>query len=175
MPSISFDTLVKLILALALALFFLVIALVRSAVKTVPENKRVVIFRLGKSIGSHGPGIVTLIPVIDTAIWVDLQRTCHYRYSDLPTLDDQKITCAITLEGKVIDPEKSVVNVPDLENALSKAIEAEIMDIARSKKSDELVNLGSWIEDQLKYVLYRSSRSWGFDVIRLTVDDIRRT
>jgi len=175
MPSISFDALVRLIFALALTLFFLVIALIRFAVKTVPENKRVVVFRLGRSIGSRGPGIVTIIPVIDSAIWVDLQRTYRRRYSDLPTSDNQKISCAITLEGKVIDPEKSVLNVPNLENALSKVIETETRDIARSKKSDKLINLGSWIEGQLKYVLYRSSRSWGFDVIRLTVDDIQQT
>jgi len=75
----------------------------------------------------------------------------------------------------VIDPEKSVLNVPNLENALSKVIETEIMDIARSKKSDELINLGGWIEGQLKDVLYRSSRSWGFDVIKLTIEDIQQT
>ncbi len=173
MSSISFDVLAKLIIVLALALFCLAIVFIRFAVKTVPENKRVIVFRLGKSLGSRGPGIVTIVPGIDTAIWVDVQRTYRYRYTDLPTSDDQKMSFVITLEGKVVDPEKSVVNVPNLENALSKAIEAEIVELTRSKKSDELVDLGGWIEGRLKDVLYRAGRSWGFDVIELVVNDIR--
>jgi regulator of protease activity HflC (stomatin/prohibitin superfamily) len=175
MPSMSCDVLVKIMIAVALVSFFLAIAFIRFAVKTIPENKRVVIFRLGKSLGSRGPGIVILIPIIDSAIWVDLQRTYHFKYSNLPISNSQRISCAITLEGKVIDPEKSVLNVPNLENALSKRIETEIMDIARSKRRDELINLGGWVEGQLKEALYRSSGSWGFEVTQLILDDIQQT
>ena len=82
---------------------------------------------------------------------------------------------AITLEGKVTDPEKSVLNVPNLENALSEVIETEITDIARSKSSDELMQRRDWLESQLKDVLYRSSRVWGFEVRRLSIHDIQQT
>lgn len=174
MPPISSDISVKLIV-LAIALFFFVTAWVSFAIKIVPENKRVVIFRLGRSIGSRGPGIVTILPVIDLALWVDLQSAYRYKYSALPTADNQKISCALTLEGKVIDPEKCVLNVPNLKNALSQIIETELVDIARSKKSAELIDLGGWIEGQLKDVLDRSSRSWGFEVTRLMIEAIQPT
>ena len=175
MSSISTDVLVKGGVVIGLALFFLATAFVRFSTKTVPENKRVVIMRFGKILGSQGPGIVTLIPIIDYAIWVDLQPIFHYKYANLPTSDNQKISCAITLEGKVTDPEKSVLNVPNLENALSEVIETEITDIARSKSSDELMQRRDWLESQLKDVLYRSSRVWGFEVRRLSIHDIQQT
>mgnify|MGYP000949468368 CR=1 FL=1 len=130
--------------------------------------------RFGKTLGSHGPGIVTLIPVIDYAIWVDLQPTFHYQYGNLLTSDNRKISCAVTLEGKVTDPEKNVLNVPNLENAISKVIETGITDIARSMSSDELRQRRDWLESQLKDVLYRSSRSWGFEVSRLSILDIEQ-
>jgi len=175
MSSISTDVLVKVVVVIGLALFFLATAFVRFSTKIVPENKRVVIMRFGKILGSQGPGIVTLIPIIDYAIWVDLQPIFHYKYGNLPTSDNQKISCAITLEGKVTDPEKSVLNVPNLENALSEVIETEITDIARSKGSDELMQRRDWLESQLKDVLYRSSRVWGFEVRRLSIHDIQQT
>jgi len=43
-----------------------------SAIKIVPEYKRLRVYRLGRDIGEKGPGIVLLIPVIDRAIVVDL-------------------------------------------------------------------------------------------------------
>lgn len=175
MSSITFDLLLKLIVVIALVLFFLATAFISFAVKIVPENKRVIVMRFGNFLGSRGPGIVTIFPIIDFAIWVDLQQTYRYKYSDVLTSDNQKISCAISLEGKVIDPEKSVLNVPNLENALSKVIETEMIDIARSKNSHELTQQRDWLEGQLKDVLYRSSRSWGFEVSELVIEDIEHT
>ncbi|MRS05186.1 hypothetical protein EG832_18530 [bacterium] len=172
MSSITTDVLIKAVVVIGLALFFMVTAFVAFFTKIVPENKRVVIMRLGKILGSQGPGIVTLVPIIDYAIWVDLNPSFHYRYCDLPTIDNQKISCGVTLEGKVTDPEKSVLNVPNLENALSKVIETEITDIASSKSRDELRQRRDWLESQLKDVLYRSSRLWGFEVSTLSIQDI---
>ena len=173
MDDIAFEGLVKIITPFALASFFLVIAFIRFAVKTVPENKRVIVFRFGKSLGSQGPGIVTILPIIDLAIWVDLEKTYQFRYSNLLTSDNQLISCAVTLEGKVTDPEKSVLNVPNLENSLSKIIETKMIDIARSRRSDELIQRRDWLEDELKHVIYQSSRSWGSTVTQLSIDDIR--
>jgi len=172
MPPITLE---NLIIVIALISFFVAIGFVRLAIKTVPENKRVVIFRLGKSVGSHGPGIVTIIPFIDHVIWIDLQKTYHYEYNNLSTSDNQKISCILSIEGRIIDPEKSVLNVPNLENALSTVIGKEIKDIAGTKESDELINEGRWIESQLKDVLDRSSRSWGFEVTEIMIDDIQQT
>jgi regulator of protease activity HflC (stomatin/prohibitin superfamily) len=45
--------------------FFFSIIILSSAIKLIPENKRIRIFRLGKYIGEKGPGIVMLIPIVD--------------------------------------------------------------------------------------------------------------
>ena len=167
------DSLAQASVVTGLVLFFLATAFIRFSIKIVPENKRVVIMRLGKILGSQGPGIITLIPFIDFAIWVDLQPAFHFQYTDLLTSDHQKITCAISLEGKVTDPEKIVLNVPNLENALSKVIETEIADITRSKTSGELLQRRDWLESQLMDVLNRSGRLWGFEVSRLQLQEIQ--
>lgn len=171
MSSISTDILIKAMVVIGLVLFFLSTAFVRFSTKIVPESKRVVIMRFGKILGSRGPGIVTLIPMIDYAIWVDLQPTFHYKYGNLLTSDNQTISRVVTVEGKVTDPEKCVLNVPNLENALSRVIEIEITDIVKSKSRGELMQRCDWLEDQLKDVLYRSSRLWGFEVSKLSIHD----
>jgi len=169
MPFISFSELMSLLFVVVAVLFVLAIVIFNYALKIVPENKRLVLFRLGKCLGSRGPGIVMMIPVIDHGLWVDLQQTFRYEFRDLSMADGQKISYTVALDGKVVDAEKSVMNVPNLEKALSKVIETEIMDIARSKDGDELKHLDAWMEDQLKEVLYRAARPWGFEVVKIMI------
>ena len=45
--------------------------LLSSAIRVVPENKRLSVHRLGRYIGVKGPGLVVIIPVIDSAKIVD--------------------------------------------------------------------------------------------------------
>ncbi len=48
------------------------IMLIVSAIRIVPENVRISVFRLGRYLGDKGPGVVLLIPMIDKAIRVDV-------------------------------------------------------------------------------------------------------
>jgi regulator of protease activity HflC (stomatin/prohibitin superfamily) len=46
--------------------------LIISGIRIVPEDKRIEVFRLGRSIGRKGPGFIWLIPIIDIGRKVDL-------------------------------------------------------------------------------------------------------
>jgi len=49
-----------------------------SAIRIVPEYKRLRVYRLGRDIGEKGPGIVLLIPVIDRALTIDINSPVIY-------------------------------------------------------------------------------------------------
>ncbi|HEY8883828.1 MAG TPA: SPFH domain-containing protein, partial [Chloroflexota bacterium] len=57
---------------------FLVIALIAvfafMSIRIVREYQRLVVFRLGRSIGARGPGVVLLIPIADQAVRIDLRE-----------------------------------------------------------------------------------------------------
>lgn len=42
-----------------------------SAIRVVPEYKRLRVYRLGRDIGEKGPGLIVLIPIVDKAISID--------------------------------------------------------------------------------------------------------
>lgn len=173
MNSTSVDLFGSVAFVALLALLIVLVIWLRQAVRIVPENQRLVVFRLGRCIGSRGPGLVILIPVIDMAARVDLLKTVRVKVANLPTLDHRQFSCSVALEGKVIDPEKSVLNVPDLNKALSGTMETQLKEIAVSKNSAELVERRSWLEDQLTDALNRSGRLWGFAVSRVAVEDLQ--
>ena len=45
-----------------------------SAIRVVPENKRLVVHRLGRYIGVRGPGLIVIIPVMDSAKMVGVDE-----------------------------------------------------------------------------------------------------
>ncbi|MDK2463407.1 MAG: SPFH domain-containing protein, partial [Candidatus Korarchaeota archaeon] len=95
-----------------------VVALVASAIKIVPEFKRLVILRLGRFIGVRGPGIVFRIPIIDQLVWVDLRES----YFTVPhqtciTKDNAPTDIDFIVYYKVVDPAASVLNVSDFRGA----------------------------------------------------------
>ena len=60
--------------ALTIAAVYVVvmILLLSSNIKVVREHKRLEVYRLGRSIGQKGPGLVYLIPIVDRAVLVDV-------------------------------------------------------------------------------------------------------
>lgn len=61
------------IITLVCGTFLVLMLVLASAIRVVPENQRLSVFRLGRYIGEVGPGLVLLLPVIDRAIKKDVQ------------------------------------------------------------------------------------------------------
>jgi len=53
-------------------ILFLMI-LLASAIRIVPEYRRLAVYRLGRYLGEKGPGVVVLIPVVDRGIHIDIR------------------------------------------------------------------------------------------------------
>src|SRR5207247_806655 len=88
------------------------ISILSSAIKIVREYQRLVVFRLGRSIGKQGPGVVFLLPVIDRTVWVDLREF----FLEIPsqtciTKDNAPINIDFLIYFKVFDPDLSVIQV----------------------------------------------------------------
>jgi regulator of protease activity HflC (stomatin/prohibitin superfamily) len=69
-----------------------IIIFLAAAMRIVPEDKRLSVFRLGRHIGKKGPGMVFLIPLLDRAIEIDLAN-------DKEELDTVVLTRDITEHG----------------------------------------------------------------------------
>ena len=100
------------------AILVLLFLFLVNAVKVVPEYQRLVVFRLGRSIGPKGPGIILLIPFIDRAVRVDLReqlREVPHQVSI--TKDNAPISIDFLWYFKVLDPAESVLQVGNFEAA----------------------------------------------------------
>src|SRR4051794_29548922 len=93
-------------------LIIIVLVLLLAAIRVVSEYERLVVFRLGKAIGSKGPGVVFLFPVVDQPVKVDLRE----QFQEIPhqtciTKDNVTISVDFLIYSKIIDAVSSVVQV----------------------------------------------------------------
>src|SRR6266700_5553588 len=97
------------VLAVVIILVFL---LIRYAIRIVREYQRIVLFRLGRCVGTRGPGLVIIIPIVDRPILVDLRE----QYLEIPrqtaiTEDNATISIDFIIFTRVVDAIMSVVQV----------------------------------------------------------------
>jgi len=96
----------------------LVIILLATSIRVVPEYQRLIVFRLGRCVGERGPGLVMLIPVVDRAVMVDLREQVR----EIPTQtsitkDNAPIAIDFLWFYKVMEPAKTVLQVGNFELA----------------------------------------------------------
>ncbi|MFW6276548.1 MAG: SPFH domain-containing protein, partial [Bacteroidota bacterium] len=84
------------------------IMLITSALKITREYERAVIFRLGRFVGSKGPGLIILVPFIDKMVKVSLRTIAmDIDPQDIITKDNVSIKVNAVLYFRVTDPAKS--------------------------------------------------------------------
>jgi hypothetical protein len=70
-----------------------------------PRCHGTAVFRLGRLRGSHGPGLVLIIPLIECTRWVNLQvDTADIPARDLITKDNVTIRVEAAVFFRVVDP-----------------------------------------------------------------------
>ncbi|HUH56682.1 MAG TPA: SPFH domain-containing protein, partial [Rhodanobacter sp.] len=91
-------------------LVIIVILLLFSAVKILPEYQRGVILTLGRYTGTRGPGLVLLLPVVQQMIRVDLRITVmDVPPQDVISRDNVSVRVNAVVYFRVVEPDKSVL------------------------------------------------------------------
>ena len=90
----------------------LVIMFLASAIRVLNEYERGVVFRLGRLIGSKGPGLVIIIPVIDKLQKVSLRLvTLDVPSQDVITRDNVSVKVNAVVYFRVMVPNQAIVEV----------------------------------------------------------------
>src|SRR5713101_3419286 len=88
------------------------IIILSNAIRVLREYERGVVFRLGRLIGSKGPGIIFLIPMVDRMVKVSLRTVVlDVPPQDVITKDNVSIKVNAVVYFRVVQPERSVVEV----------------------------------------------------------------
>jgi regulator of protease activity HflC (stomatin/prohibitin superfamily) len=144
-----------------------------SAVKVIREYQRVVLFRLGRSSGARGPGLVLINPITDRVTWVDLRE----QYLEIPhqvgiTSDNAPISIDFIIFYKVIDPTTSVLAVSDFRGAALNIAATTLRSVVGDLSLDDVLSKREDMNSVLRVKLDDITERWGVKVTNVEVREI---
>lgn len=154
-------------------LLFLGIIFLGFSFKVINEYERAVIFRLGRSIGAKGPGIILLIPLIDRMFRVDLRTvTLDVPPQDVISRDNVTIKVNAVVYFKVVEPTRAVVEVENFLMATSKLAQTTLRSVLGQVELDELLASRDTINHRLQEILDAQTEPWGVKISNVEVKQI---
>lgn len=154
-------------------LFLLLLLLLVSAIRIVPEYQRLVIFRLGRSMGAKGPGLVLLIPFIDRGVRVDLrEQVREIPHQTCITKDNASIAVDFIWYYKVLDAEQSVLQVGSFEAAAQGMATTTLRAVVGGILLDDVLSEREHINNMLRTRLDEVTERWGVKVTNVEIREI---
>jgi len=155
------------------AIIVIAVAFFSSAIRIVPEYMRLVVFRLGRSIGAKGPGIVILIPIVDRAVRVDLrEQVREIPHQTSITKDNAPISIDFLWYFKVLDPTESVLQVGNFEAASQGMATTTLRAVIGGIPLDDVLSEREHINNMLRTRLDEVTERWGVKVTNVEIREI---
>jgi len=155
------------------AIVILIIIFLSSAIRILREYERGVIFRLGRIIGSKGPGLIILIPIVDKMVKVTLRVVAmDVPSQDVITRDNVSVKVNAVVYFRVVDPVKSVVEVQEYLYATSQLAQTTLRSVCGAAELDDLLAEREKINSELQEILDKHTDPWGVKVSTVEVKHI---
>jgi regulator of protease activity HflC (stomatin/prohibitin superfamily) len=144
-----------------------------NAIRIVPEYQRLVVFRLGRCVGTRGPGLILLIPVIDRAVKVDLrEQVREIPHQTSITKDNAPISIDFLWYYKVLDPAESVLQVGNFEVAAQGMATTTLRAVIGGIPLDDVLSEREHINTMLRTRLDEVTERWGVKVTNVEIREI---
>jgi len=143
------------------------------SVRIVREYQRNVVFRFGRCIGTKGPGIIFLIPIIDRPVLVDLRE----QYLEIPrqtgiTKDNAPISIDFIVFHRVVDAVDSVVKVQNFAGAAENIAATTLRSVVGDMALDDVLSKREEMNAVLQTKLDEVTERWGVKVTNVEVREI---
>jgi len=149
------------------------LAIFANAIRIVPEYQRLVVFRLGRTVGDKGPGIVFLIPVVDRAVKVDLrEQVREVPHQTSITKDNAPISIDFLWYYKVLDASESVIQVGNFESAAAGMATTTLRAVIGGIILDDVLSEREHINNMLRTRLDEVTERWGVKVTNVEIREI---
>jgi regulator of protease activity HflC (stomatin/prohibitin superfamily) len=151
-----------------------VVSVVLSAIKIVKEYERGVIFRIGRVQGGpKGPGLFILLPLVDRMVKIDLRTvTMEVPPQEIITRDNVPARVTAVIYFRVVDPNKSVLEVENHVLATSQIAQTTLRSILGQKNLDDLLTNREEINEELQEIIDEQTEPWGIKVSVVEVKDV---
>ena len=161
------------LIVLGVVVFIVLFIILPLSVKVVREYNRLVLFRLGRCVGTRGPGIVFLVPIVDRPVWVDFREFfLEIPHQSSITKDNAPISIDFIIFYKVVDAVNSVVQVGNFEGAALNIAATTLRSVVGDISLDDVLAKRETINEVLRTKLDEITERWGVKVTNVEIREI---
>jgi regulator of protease activity HflC (stomatin/prohibitin superfamily) len=160
-------------LALPITIGIIILFILANAIRILKEYERGVIFRLGRLVGTKGPGLILLIPIVDKMVKVSLRIvTMDVPPQDIITRDNVTVKVNAVIYFRVMDSNKAVVAVEDYLFATSQIAQTTLRSVCGQVELDDLLSNRDEINAKLQTIIDDQTEPWGIKVSQVEVKNV---
>jgi len=151
-----------------------VLLLLWMSVKVVQQYEQGVLFRFGRVVGVRQPGLRFIIPFVDVLHRVSLRVvTMPIQSQGIITRDNVSVDISAVAYFKVVDAEKSVVAIENVNAAINQIAQTTLRKVVGKHSLDETLSETDRINLDIREILDVTTVVWGVEVTLVELKDIQ--
>ena len=140
------------------------------------EYERAVVFTLGRFDRVKGPGLVLLIPGVQTMVRVDLRiQVVEIPGQDVISKDNVSMKVDAVLYFSVINPEHAIIHVEDYRPATIMLAQTTLRSVLGQHELDEMLSERKKLNDDVQSILDAQTETWGIKVSNVEIRTVELT
>ncbi len=144
-----------------------------SAIKILREYERGVVFLLGRFWKVKGPGFIIIIPFIQQMVRVDLRTVVmDVPSQDVISRDNVSVKVNAVVYFRVIDPEKSIIQVENYYMATSQLAQTTLRSVLGQHELDEMLSERERLNIDVQNILDKQTDAWGIKVSNVEIKHV---
>jgi regulator of protease activity HflC (stomatin/prohibitin superfamily) len=165
------DAQTAIIIIIILAIILVIAAY---SIKIVKQWERIVILFLGKFVGIRGPGLVLIIPFLNTIPYViDIRViTTSFNAEQTLTKDTVPVNVDAVLFWQVTDVTKAALEVKDYNQAVLLAAQTALRDVIGKTFLADMLAGRETIDAELQKIIQNRINNWGINVLSVEIRDV---
>jgi regulator of protease activity HflC (stomatin/prohibitin superfamily) len=144
------------------------------AIKVAPQWEKVALLRFGRYLGLRGPGIFTIIPVVDTlSRYVDQRvRVTKVTAETALTRDTVPVNVDAIVFWVVWNVEKSILEVENFIDAITMSAQTALRESIGRHELAQMITERESLGHELQRILDEKTNPWGITVQSVEIRDV---
>lgn len=156
-----------------ISMVVLILALLISTFRILREYERGVIFLLGRFYKVKGPGLIIVVPLIQTMVRVDIRTVVmDVPTQDVISRDNVSVMVNAVVYYRVVDSQKAIINVENFHEATSQLAQTTLRSVLGQHELDEMLASRDTLNRDIQTILDQQTDDWGIKVSNVEIKHV---